>query len=74
MIAKKFKRIESGATYITDGVDVDIILGTLRVRYERLDEELSKDAFCVFNLLRLASSLSNPSFRLGPSLVQSQKA
>jgi hypothetical protein len=41
--------------------------------HKRLDEELGQQAGDVLDLLLLASSLSNPSLGLGPSLVQGQQ-
>ena len=63
-----------GFTYITDRVDVDIVLSALRVGNKRLDKELSQNTSGVLNLLLLSSSLSDPSLGLGPSLVQGQQA
>jgi hypothetical protein len=62
-----------GPTYITDGVDVDIVLSFLRVRNKGLDKELSQDTSGVLNLLLLTGSLSNPGLGFSPRLVQSQE-
>ena len=43
------------------------------MRHKRLNQEISKDALNVLNLLRLPGSLSNPSPRLRPGLVQSEQ-
>lgn len=70
---KKAKSRNHGKTYITDGVDVDVVLGILRVRDERLNEELSQNTLCGLNLLLLTSTLSNPGLGLGPGLVEGQQ-
>lgn len=70
---KTIRKKGLGFTYITDGVDVDIVLGVLGVRNERLDKEVSQDTSSVLNLLFLASSLCNPGLGFGPRLVQRQK-
>lgn len=64
---------EKGTTYISDGVDVDVVLGVLRVGNERLDEELSQNTADVLNLLRLAGALSDPGLGLGPGLVEGEQ-
>lgn len=55
------------------GVDVDIIFGSLWVRHEWLDQELSQNTDNSLHLLRLASSRSNPGLRLWPCLVQGKE-
>lgn len=60
-------------THIANGVDVDVVLGTLGMRHEGLNEELSQDALCVLNLLCLASPRGNPGLGLGPCLVEGQQ-
>jgi len=60
-------------TYLTDGVDVDVVLSVLRMRNEWLDKELSQNTIDSLNSLFLASSCSNPLFCLSPGLVQAQK-
>ena len=59
-------------SYVSDGVDVDVVLSLLRMRHERLDKELSQITGNVLDLLLLARSLLNPGSRLGPGLVQAQ--
>jgi hypothetical protein len=60
-------------TTLSHRVDVDVVLGVLGVRDERLNEEMSQDASGVLNLLLLQGTLSNPSTSLSPSLVKSQE-
>ena len=71
---RKGEKWKKNATYLTDGVDVDVVLGVLGVRHERLDQELSQDTIDSLDSLGLASTLLNPSSGLSPGLVQGQKA
>lgn len=43
------------------------------MRYEGLDEEVTKNSLHMLYFLRFCGALSNPSLGLGPGLVQSQK-
>ena len=61
------------ATYVSNRVNVDVILLLLLVRHEWLDEELSQNTMYRLDLLDLAGSLSNPRLGLGPRLVEGQK-
>ena len=65
--------MEENGTYLTLGHDVDVVLGVLGVRHERLDQELSQDTIDSLDSLGLASTLLNPSSSLSPGLVQGQK-
>jgi hypothetical protein len=71
---EKGKNEGKNATYLTNGVDVDVVLGVLGVRHERLDQELSQDTIDSLDSLGLAGTLLNPSSGLSPGLVQGQKA
>jgi hypothetical protein len=72
MARKKNSKIDS-TTYIADRVDVDVVLGILRVRDKGFNKELSQNTRSVLNLLLLAGTLSNPCLGLCPGLVESQK-
>lgn len=61
------------ATHIANGVDVDVVLGAIRVRHKRLDQELAQDTLNMLNLNWLCGALSNPRLGLSPGLVQSQE-
>jgi hypothetical protein len=65
---------ENGAAHLSLGVDVDIIFGSVRVRNERLYQELPEHTHDALDLLRLACASRNPGLRLGPGLVQGQEA
>ncbi len=54
-------------------MDVDVVLGILRVRDKGLDEELSQNTSGVLNLLLLGSTLANPGLGISPGLVESEK-
>lgn len=60
-------------TYVSDGVDVDIVFRILRMRYERLNKELSEDTSDGLNFLLLSSSLLDPSSCLRPAFVETQE-
>lgn len=62
------------ATYLSHRVDVDVVLGVLRVWHKRLDQERPQDALDGLDLLRLARPRLDPLARLGPCLVQGQQA
>lgn len=64
---------QSDASYISDRVDVDVVLRIGRVRNERLDKELSQRPDGGLNLDFLASSSLDPRPCLGPCLVQGQQ-
>ena len=57
-------------THLTDGVDVDVILGLLGVGHERLNEESPQVTLNVLNLLELVCALCNPGLGLGPGSVE----
>lgn len=61
------------ATYLTDRVDVDVVLSFLRVRNEGLDKELTEDTSDGLNLNVLRGTSLNPFPGLGPSLVETEK-
>lgn len=61
-------------TYLTDGVDVDVVFGTLRVRDKRLDEELTEDTRDSLDLNVLARTSLDPFFSLRPGLVEAEQA
>ena len=61
-------------TYFTDGVDVNVVLGLLRVRDERFNEELAENASDGLNLDVLCGTSLNPLLSFLPGLVQSEKA
>lgn len=60
-------------SYLTHGVDVDVVLGFLGVRNEGLDKELAEHTDDGLNLLFLCSTSLNPIPSLSPSLVQSEQ-
>lgn len=60
--------------YLSDGVDVDVVLGVLRVRHKGLDEEVPEDADDGLYLLLLARPLGYPCSGFGPGLVEGEQA
>lgn len=58
------------STHLTDGVDVDVVLGVLGMRHERLNEEVPQHTLDSLHLLNLAGALLNPRSRLGPGSIQ----
>ena len=68
-----FAELARSVTYLTHGVDVDVVLGLLRVRHEWLDEEIPQLALNVLDLLDLVRSRLNPFSRLCPCCVQLQQ-
>jgi hypothetical protein len=60
-------------TYLTNGVDVDVVLGLLGVRHEGLNQELTQDTRDGLNLNVLGSTGLNPLAGLSPGLVQSEE-
>lgn len=58
------------ATNLTDGVDVDVVLGLLGVGNERLNEESPQVTLNVLDLLNLVRARSNPLLRLLPGSVK----
>lgn len=66
--------ILEGITYLTDGVDVDVVFGILGVRDKRLDEELTEDTRDSLDLNVLARTSLNPFFGLRPGLVEAEQS
>lgn len=64
-----YKRV----TYLTNGVDVDVVFSLLRVRNEGLDEELTEDTSDGLNLDFLCSTSLNPFPSLSPGLVETKE-
>ena len=60
--------------YLAGGVDVDVVLGLLRVRDEWLDEEVPQVALNMLDLLEPIRSLRNPLSRILPCRVELEKA
>ena len=60
-------------TYLTDGVDVDVVFGVLRVRNKWLDKKLSQHTVDCLNPLLLSSFCLDPVSRFLPCLVQCKK-
>lgn len=56
-------------TYLSDRVDVDIVLGVCGMRHERLDQEVGKHALDVLDFLVLQRLLTNPLAAFWPCLV-----
>lgn len=63
----------AAATHLTDGVDVDVVLGLLGVGNERLDEESPQVSLNVLDLLDLVCARGNPLLRLLPGSVKLQE-
>lgn len=61
-------------SHLSDGVDVDVVFGVLRVRHKRLDEEVPEDADDGLYLLLLARPLGYPGSGFGPGLVEGEQA
>ena len=61
-------------TYVSDGIDVDVVFGILWMWYERLDQELSQDAFDALDLLWLACAGLDPFSGFRPSFVESKES
>ena len=66
--------MEEISTYITDRVDVDVVLGIGWMRYERLDKKLPEHSLYGLDLLRFSRTFLNPSLGFWPCLVQSKQS
>jgi hypothetical protein len=60
-------------TYLTNGVNVDVVLSLLGVRHEGLNEELTQDTGDSLNLDVLGGTGLNPLTGLSPGLVQGEE-
>ncbi len=61
-------------TYVSDGIDIDVVFGAFRMGYKRFDKEMTQDTLDGLDLLALASASLNPGTGFWPALVQSQEA
>lgn len=69
----KHRRALRRFTYVSDGIDVDVVFGVLRMWHKRLDQELTEDTSHCLNLLFLSCSLLNPSSGFCPTLVETEQ-
>lgn len=60
--------------YLTDGVDVDVVLGLLRVGNKWLDEEVPQHALDVLDLDGLVGALGDPGLGVGPGGIELEQA
>lgn len=61
------------ATHISDGVDVDVVLGLLRMGHKGFNEKLPQETGDRLNFLLLARSGCDPGFGLRPGLVEGEE-
>lgn len=67
-------KIKVRGTYISNGMDVNVIFRVGGMRDEWLDKEISKHTLDGFDLLSFASTRLDPLTSFGPSFVQGQQA
>lgn len=61
------------STYLTNGVDVDVVLSLLWVRNKWLHEEIPQRTLDVLNLLHLVCTSCNPLLGLWPGSIELEK-
>jgi hypothetical protein len=67
-------RTQLDMTYLSDGVDVNIVFCAGRMRDEGFHQELSQNTLNSFHLLELSRLGLNPCACFGPGLIQSQQS